>query len=567
MSNRAGYVQVPAMPRFRLNRPLSSRLPLAIVRLLLTGSLLTPLARGQSSAPTRETAAAKSRRHVVLIVWDGLRPDSINDETTPTLAKLARDGVFFAHHHPVYPSMTEVNGTALATGCYPGHSGLTGNVEYRPAINPLKPVATENLATIRKGDDVTGGEYLRVPTLPETLHADGRRTVVAGTKGVAALFDRAARPAVSADDAYAAQSVVVYEGHTLPPDLAERSDPAFNLLPFPKEIHYPNVEQDAWTTNALLRWLWPLRPEEPPAFSVLWMSDPDFTQHQFGPDSRQARRALASVDADLSAVLQNIEAWPAMRGTTDVLVVSDHGFSTIGRKIDLAKLLTDAGFSAAREFASPPNPGDIVVDGLGGTVYLYVAGHDAGTIQRLVAFLQGSDFAGVIFTRDAQPGTFAMSAAHVDSPDAPDVAVAFRWNDEKNAAGFPGEVVSDGGRKPGQGTHATLSRYDMHNTLVAAGPDFKQGWRDELPSGNVDLAPTVAHLLGLPNPPKMDGRVLAEALTEPAANTPAPPRSERVESKLPGDEARWCQYLQTTSYDGVDYLDEGNGAGAATGGP
>ena len=61
----------------------------------------------------------------------------------------------------------------------------------------------------------------------------------------------------------------------------------------------------------------------------------------------------------------------------------------------------------------------------------------------------------------------------------------------------------------------------------------------------------------------MDGRVLSEALTEPMANTPAPPRSERVESELPGDEARWRQYLQTTSYDGVDYLDEGNGAGAA----
>ena len=49
-------------------------------------------------------------------------------------------------------------------------------------------------------------------------------------------------------------------------------------------------------------------------------------------------------------------------------------------------------------------------------------------------------------------------------------------------------MVSDGGRKPGQGTHATLSRYDMHNTLVASGPDFKAGWRDALPSGNVDLA-------------------------------------------------------------------------------
>ena len=544
------------MLRFRLNHLRLPGPPSAIVCLLLTCFLLSPGAHGQSPAPAHEGAAAQNNRRVVLVVWDGLRPDSINDETTPTLAQLARDGVFFAHHHPVYPSMTEVNGTALATGCYPGRSGITGNIEYRPAINPLKPVAMESIATIRRGDELTGGKYLRVPTLPELLHAAGGRTAVAGTKGVAALFDRADRPAIPNVEKYTAQSVVVYGGSTLPADLSERVGYP-GTPPFPAEIHFPNVEQDAWTTHALIHWLWPLRLESPPQFSVLWMSDPDYTQHQFGPDSPQARRALASVDADLAAVLKELEA-EHLRDTTDVLVVSDHGFSTIGRKIDLAALLTDAGFHATREYKSPPQPGDILVDGLGGSVFLYVAGHDADTTRRAVAFLQNSDFAGVIFTRDAQPGTFAMSVAHIDSPDAPDIAVAFRWNDDKNAAGFPGEVVSDGGRKPGQGTHATLSRYDMHNTLVAAGPDFKRGWRDELPSGNVDLAPTIAHLLALPNPPKMDGRVLAEALSGPVGSAPAPPRSERVESALPGGGAGWHQYLQTTSYDGVDYLDEGN---------
>ncbi len=540
------------MSRFRLHHLRLPSLAFAIVRLLLMCISLAPAARGQSPAPAHETGPTQDTRRVLLVVWDGLRPDSINDEVTPTLAKLAREGVFFTRHHPVYPSMTEVNGTALATGCYPGHSGITGNVEYRPAINPLKPVPMENLATIRKGDETSGGKYLRVPTLPELLQATGRRTVVAGTKGVVALFDRAERPAIRDIDKYAAQSVVVYGGNTLPASLAERMD-EMDLPPFPAEIHFPNVEQDAWTTNALIHWFWPLRPEGLPGFSVLWMSDPDYTQHQFGPDSPQAHRALASVDANLAKVLAGLES-DGVRASTDVLVVSDHGFSTIGRKIDLAQLLKDAGFNAAREFAAPPNPSDIVVDGLGGTVYLYVAGHDADTIRRVVEFLQHGDFAGVIFTRDTQPGTFAMSAVHIDAPDAPDIAVALRWNDDKNAAGFPGEVVSDGGRKPGQGTHATLSRYDMRNTLVASGPDFKQGWRDELPSGNVDLAPTIARLLGLPKPAGMDGRVLLEALTEPAGDAPAPPRAERLEA----GQADWHQYLQVTRYGGVDYFDEGN---------
>jgi hypothetical protein len=47
------------------------------------------------------------------------------------------------------------------------------------------------------------------------------------------------------------------------------------------------------------------------------------------------------------------------------------------------------------------------------------------------------------------------------------------------------------------GNHASLSPYDMHNTLVAAGPDLRRGVLDTLPSGNTDLAPTVLWILGL----------------------------------------------------------------------
>lgn len=529
----------------------------ALCMLLCTSTV--PMTNGQTPDPSPATEKGNTNeRRVVLVVWDGLRPDSINDETTPTLAKLAREGVFFTRHHAVYPSMTEVNGTAMATGCYPGHNGLIGNREFRPAIDPLKTIAMEDIAAIRKGDEITGGKYLRVPTLPELLQAAGTRTVVTGTKRIVVLMDRVARPQVPSGSDYSKLPVVLYEGHTLPQDfenIALYSD----MLPFPTDIHFPNVGQDAWTTNALLHWLWRLHPEGPPRFSVLWMSDPDYTEHQFGPDSPQARRALASVDADLASLLQEL-ADKGLRETTDVLVVSDHGFSSIGRAVDVPKLLNDAGLNAVREYKTPPKPGDILVNGLGGTVYLHVAEHDAETIRRAVAFLQGSDFAGVIFTRDGLPGTFPMSAVHIDSPDAPDIAVALRWTDDKNTTGFPGLVVSDGGRKPGQGTHATLSRYDMHNTLIAAGPDFRQGWRDEFPSGNVDLAPTIAQLLALPNPPKMDGRVLWESLSKPQDFKGGPQTTRRLETKQDSEKGRWNQYLQITRYGGVDYFDEGNGS-------
>src|SRR5208337_4453865 len=86
---------------------------------------------------------AGAAAHVVVVVWDGMRPDFVTAETTPTLWKLAQQGVTFRNHHAAYPSMTEVNGTALATGVYPGESGIIANKEFRPAIMASRKVATE----------------------------------------------------------------------------------------------------------------------------------------------------------------------------------------------------------------------------------------------------------------------------------------------------------------------------------------------------------------------------------------------------------------------------------------
>jgi len=63
-----------------------------------------------------------------------------------------------------------------------------------------------------------------------------------------------------------------------------------------------------------------------------------------------------------------------------------------------------------------------------------------------------------------------------------------RWSAEKNEFGAPGLFASESGKK-GKGSHGSLSRFDMHNTLVATGPDFKSGLIDELPTGMSILRP------------------------------------------------------------------------------
>src|SRR6266545_5641283 len=111
--------------------------------------------------------APKFNRHVVVVVWDGMRPDFVSEETTPTLWKLAREGVTFRNHHAVYPSATMVNGTALVTGVYPGKNGVVANYEYRPEIDRSRSINIESPPTVKKGDELSGGRYIAVPTIAD----------------------------------------------------------------------------------------------------------------------------------------------------------------------------------------------------------------------------------------------------------------------------------------------------------------------------------------------------------------------------------------------------------------
>ena len=516
------------------------------IRLVLLG---VALGAGLSAAPAAPAVPAAADRHVVVLVWDGMRPDFVSAETTPNLYKLAGDGVYFANHHPVYLSATEVNGTAIATGAYPSHSGLIANTDFRPAIDPAAPVDTGDPSIIRKGDEVSDDHYLALPTLPEILHAHGLATAIAGSKWVALLHDRGRRPDGPES------SPVLYQSTILPPSRVATLAP---LAAFPAAAPDENkTAQDAWTTSALLTVLWQ---NGVPPYTLLWLAEPDASQHAAGPGSAQALAAIKSSDANLGRILAELDR-RGLRATTDVLVVSDHGFSTIGRKVDVAAALATAGFAAQRKMPGGLPPGGVLVVANGGSTLLYVGGHDLAVCRRLVEFLQQQDWTSVIFSREPQEGTFPLAAAHIDSPAAPDLVVSLRWTADKSATGTPGLQVSD--LKPTSakaGNHASLSRYDMHNTLIAAGPDFRPGVTDPLPSGNTDLAPTILWLLGCrTEAARMDGRVLAEALT-----VAGPPLKSfevrRLTAQHDTGAGMWQQYLLVSEVNGVRYLDEGNGA-------
>lgn len=481
--------------------------------------------------------------HVLLVVWDGMRPDFIRDETTPHLAHLRRAGVFFANNHCVYPSSTNVNGAAIATGDQPQHTGIIGNEEFRAAVDAHKPFDTSEFPGLKQIDPALNARYMSAPTIAEILQKAGIWTAVAGAKPVAQLFDRLRERESDAGK----KSSLIYRGKMFPESVAARTVGV--LGPFPTRHGFPNDAQDRWTTRALTEILWK---EEVPKFSLLWLSEPDLSQHDSAPGSMTAVAALKSSDDNLGRVIAALKEKNCLTNT-DIFVVSDHGFSTIDLAVDVAARLRAAGFDAVRAFADQPPRGQVLVVTLGGSVEFYVADHDPGTFSRLVEFLQRSDFAGVIFTREPRPGTFTFAQAMIETADAPDLLIACRWKSQPNEFKVPGEIASDIGHTAGQGSHATLSPFDMHNTLLASGPDFRRGWTDATPSGNIDVTPTILFLLGIQSPHEMDGRVLSEAFR---GGQPAPAAKTR---KISAAHERWQQTLRLTTAGHATYFDQSNG--------
>ena len=176
----------------------------------------------------------------------------------------------------------------------------------------------------------------------------------------------------------------------------------------------------------------------------------------------------------------------------------------------------------AQKYTSPsyvvPKPvpaGAIVVAANAGSDYLFVPDGNIDTVKAAVTSLQSRLQFGAIFVSDRLgdiPGTLPMSLIKTESGAngrAPDIIVSFAYDENVAVAGKSG--VSYASSINRRGDHGSFSPTDTHISLMARGPDFKSGLHDPLPTANVDIAPTVAHILKF-SMPDAQGRVLEEAL-------------------------------------------------------
>ena len=428
---------------------------------------------------------------VFIVVFDGLQPAQVIPELMPNLARLAAEGVTCNNHHAVFPTVTRANVASIVTGHQPGAHGLTGNMlvipEFDPhhAIGALEPVLSEVAAKT---------PVLLQPTLGDILHRHGQEFIAVGTgtSGNAYLQN---------PNAETQGGATIHPDFCLPRPL--HGDITARFGPWP-DRRGPSAAKLARAVDIVAEYI---LAERQPAVSLLWLSEPDSSQHAHGVGSEEAVSTIREADRQFGRLLE----WLDKRGLspdTNVIVASDHGYSTISEVIDIEAALREAGFPTGDE------PGGVAVAPNGGSVLFYAASDTAATAGRLAEWLTAQPWCGALVASDAAgniPGTLPAGLAGLEGPRAPCLAMSLRWDSTINHAGFAGHAYSTN-LAPGLGQHGSMSRHETRNVLFARGPDFKQSATITTPTGNVDLAPTILHLLGLPGGAGMHGRVLQETL-------------------------------------------------------
>jgi arylsulfatase A-like enzyme len=293
--------------------------------------------------------------NVIIFVADGLRSQIVDDQTAPALEALRREGVDFTNSHSVFPTVTTVNGSTIATG---HRTGDTGNFQNTisageaalpfPVSAPLAPI--EDDASIGLLNARFGGDYLNEESLLAAAHAQGFVTAAVGKEGPVAVQDVTARDGkgtIVIDDAFENR-------FPIPKDLADaikaagldKTPPDRGLNAWPGAYNMPgvqvaNVEQQQWFVGLITKVLLPrFKKAGKPFVMVYWSRDPDGTQHNQGDslntlapgiNGKTSLAAVRNASNNLQALRDALKA-QGLDKTTDIIVTADHGFSTMSKQ-------------------------------------------------------------------------------------------------------------------------------------------------------------------------------------------------------------------------------------------
>ena len=509
------------------------------------------------------TPVAAQARNVVLFVADGLRGGLVDAAHTPSIDALLHNGVRFTNSHSLFPTFTTANASGMATGHMLGDTGDFSNVID---AGFQVPGAGDSLTPFLESDPVLGdvdehfsGDYLNQETILAAARAVGFSTASIGKLGPALIFDHTERDGlhtIVVDDSTGSKA-----GIPLSPEMTQRltqlrlgtQTPGRGDNGHAGNATTPgtlvaNLAQQDWMVRVATEAVLPMfKQRGKPFVLVFWSRDPDGTQHNQGDslgklvpgiNGPTSMAAIRNADRDLAKLLAALQQQGLDRDT-DVVVASDHGFSTISKQsrtswsatqnyagvraaqlppgfvaVDLAhglnlplrdpdkhNALLAAGSFPSRGNgligADPAHPA-VVVAANGGSDLVYLPAGDRGLAARVVGLLSAQDYVSGLFVDDALgriPGTLPLSAVALKGSAVtplPAIAVNFAsWATGCADQTTCGVEIADTSLQQGQGMHGSFSRADTRNVMGAAGPDFRSGFTDPAPASNADVGKTI----------------------------------------------------------------------------
>ena len=545
---------------------------------LLSASLIT-LTVGAASAQNN------APRNLILFIPDGLRGRIVTPQSAPAMAELRDKGVNFRNSHSLFPTFTMANGSAIASGHYLGDTGTFSNTIYTgyssvPAGDTVVPFI-ENDAVLGDIDEHFNGDYLNEETILKMARAQGFSTAAIGKLGPTLLFDHTDRGknTIVIDDSTGGKNGVPLSEEikdaltkaNLPLATPSRGDNGKAGDAKTPGTTAANVAQQAYMADVASKVVLPMfKTRNKPFVLVFWSRDPDGSQHNTGDslntitpgiNGPTSMAGIKNADNNLAQLRKALDEL-GLAANTNIIVSSDHGFSTISKEsktspsakisyedtpkdflpmgflaIDLAKALNlplfDPNDKNARiaDNAHPkagngvlgqdPSKPDLVVATNGGSDLIYIPGKERKLAGRTVKALLEQDYVSGIFVDDELgrfPGTLPMSQLGLKGKavtPTPSIVVNFRsWSSGCEEPTNCSVQIADTVLRQGQGMHGSFSRGDTLNFTAAIGPDFKSGYVDALPVSNADVGATAAKIMGLTQKPQgvLVGRVMTEAM-------------------------------------------------------
>jgi arylsulfatase A-like enzyme len=438
---------------------------------------------------------------------------------------------------------------------------------YIPAIDPLHSTNTASFKNITSLEASRQGHILLVKTLGERLAEKGLKlaAVSSGTQGSSFVLNpRAKYDAGVLVNGYFQPGKLVAFPETINTAVLKQFPPAPDLDKDEDLL----AERVAWTESVLKDFI---LPEMKPDVVINWLTEPDHAQHYYAVGSPEAMQMLRRSDSAIATVLAKLREL-GLYQSTDILVLSDHGFSKLVYGVNFDQELIKAGLKAGKD------SDDVVTVGNDEVAFIHVKGRNPEKVRAIVAYLQEQDWVDVLFTAPKKmkagtvsglpteatsqgrvTGTFSLDLIHLWNPDiSPDIIVTFPWTSQENRYGYPGTDYLVGKLSgPITGTrssHGSLSPWTMHSTMIAWGPSFKSGVTSSVPVGNIDVVSTILKTRDLPPDQQIDGRVITEALKGGVDVEKAP--RQTLSYHASSADGHYQVILQASAVDGKTYIDK-----------